>query len=398
MNPISLSNLLNTMDTPQPETQWLIPNLLPIGLTLLYGQPRIGKSWLTLHLALSIALGTPALDQLPTTQADVLYLGLQETQQRMCIRTRKLLHTRPAPENFIWANQWLTSASTNDHIVAFDLWLTTHPRIRLLVIDSLQQLSPTPAGSAAQQDLALLHQLKVLADDHHIAILVTNQPATTPKRNTLNEYIHDPSCAIADAILVLKRDRGQAEATLHVTGTDLPDQELALLLPTHTMSWTLLGPVSDHRLSQERQDILALLQEYRNGPLRPKEIASILHKDVRAVTKLLFDMSHASQILLIGRGQYMTIKSNTTPSTKPSPTFTASVDKTPQSSTSNNGNVGNDSNDSNPGNDSNHTPQTPTDLPPHPPSALDSNNPSNQSFPPIDPQSFSSNHPPSEHQ
>ena len=78
-----------------------------------------------------------------------------------------------------------------------------------------------------------------------------------------------------------------------------------LHLPPATMSWTLIGPAADHRLSQERQDILTLLQEHRDGPLTPKSIATLLHKDTRAVTKLLFDMSHANQISVLGRGQYM---------------------------------------------------------------------------------------------
>ncbi len=156
-----------------------------------------------------------------------------------------------------------------------------------------------------------LHQLKTLADHQRIAILITCQHAPKLNRTLPNEYPH--AHTLTNATLVLMRDRGHTDGTLLITGPDLSDQELALRLPTETLSWTLIGPANEHRLSQERQDILALLQEHRDGPLSPKEIAALLHKDVRAVTKLLFDMSHASQIRLLGRGQYMTIRS-TTPS------------------------------------------------------------------------------------
>ena len=339
MNPISLTTLLTANETQQLETQWFIPNLLPIGLTLLYGQPRIGKSWLALHLALSISLGEPVLGQLPTTQTNVLYLGLQDTPQRMCARTRKLLATRPAPTHLTWTNQWNTSSSDTDPIPSLDLWLTNHPRTHLLVIDSLQHLSSTPSRLTAQQELTLIHQLKALADRHRIAILLTSQDTTKATRTALNELPH--TSALADTVLVLKRERGQTDATLLVTGTDLPDQELALHLPIDTMSWTLIGSASDHRLSQERQDILALLQEHRDGPLRPKEIATLLHKDVRAITKLLFDMSHASQISLLGRGQYMIIKSSTPTYIQPFLTLTDPPLSTPLS---NNGNIGNENN------------------------------------------------------
>ncbi len=339
MNPIPLTALLSTYDTDQPETQWLIPNMLPIGLTILYGPPRIGKSWFTLHLALSIALGESVLGQLPTTPNDVLYLGLQDTPQQMCARTRKLLATRPTPTNLTWTNQWNTSSSDTDPIPTLDLWLTEHPHTHLLVIDSLQQLTPTPSSLSIQQELLLLHQLKSLANHHRIAILITSQYAPKLNRTIHNEYPH--AHALANATLVLKPDPGQTDAILLVTGTDLPDQELSLHLPTDTMSWTLIGPASDHRLSLARQDILALLQEHRDGPLRPKEVAALLHKDVRAITKLLFDMSHASQIRLLGRGQYMTIKSSTPTYIPPSLTL-----PTQSHILSNNGNISNDSNHS----------------------------------------------------
>ncbi len=35
-----------------PKTRWAIPGLLPEGVTLLAGAPKIGKSWLALDLPL----------------------------------------------------------------------------------------------------------------------------------------------------------------------------------------------------------------------------------------------------------------------------------------------------------------------------------------------------------
>lgn len=358
MNLISLTDLLDTHDAQHWDTQWLIPDLLPIGLTILQGPPRIGKSWLTLHLALSIALGTQALEHLPTTQTGVLYLGLQDTSQRIARRTRKLLNTQSAPDNFLWTDRWPTSSSTTDGIDALDLWLAAHPHTRLLVIDSLNGLSPTSWNTTADQNLELLQHLKALADKHRIAILVTDHHVPNNKRNARKENLYNASFIIADAIMTLKHEQGHAKATLLLTGNDLPDAEFALSLPASTMTWTLLGLAADYRLSQERQDILALLEEHRDGPLRPKEIASLLHKDVRAVTKLLFDMSRASQVRLIGRGHYMTIKTNTISDQQPSQanaTLIAQLQQPSIGNVSNHSNIGNDGNHNNIGNDGNHS-------------------------------------------
>ncbi len=309
MNPIPLDTLLANNEPQQLETSEFIPNLLPIGLTLLYGPHHSGKSLLSLHLALSIALGEPALGNLPTNVTGVLYLGLGDTPQRMYARTRKLLANRRAPANFTWTNT-LTSSSGTDPIAVLDLWLSDHKDTRLVIIDSLQQLKPT-SPLTLSQEYALLHELKTLADRRRIAILVTYQ--LTPKTIRSFPDTQPATASLADTILILKRTYGQPDATLYIVGNNLPYQELALQLPTDTLCWTLIGPAADHRLSQERQDILALLEEHHSVPLTPKEIAALLHKDPRAITKLLFDMSHANQIRVISRGKYTTLKPDTPP-------------------------------------------------------------------------------------
>lgn len=108
-------------------------------------------------------------------------------------------------DNLTWTNQWMPSASADDKIAALDLWLTAFPRIRLLVIDSLDQLSATPSSITAQdtpqQELALVHQLKALASHHRIAILLVTQLSAKNSRHSPNELMHTPMLALAGALL-----------------------------------------------------------------------------------------------------------------------------------------------------------------------------------------------------
>lgn len=44
-----------------PPLQWVVERILPQGLTILCGAPKVGKSWAALDLCLSVALGRPFL-------------------------------------------------------------------------------------------------------------------------------------------------------------------------------------------------------------------------------------------------------------------------------------------------------------------------------------------------
>ena len=51
------------LDEPEPERRWLIEQLWArAGVGIIGGAPKLGKSWLGLDLAVSIASGTPCLD------------------------------------------------------------------------------------------------------------------------------------------------------------------------------------------------------------------------------------------------------------------------------------------------------------------------------------------------
>ncbi len=51
------------MDKPLPNSCFLVEGLVPEGVNMISGAPKVGKSWLMLDLALSIASGEPFLGQ-----------------------------------------------------------------------------------------------------------------------------------------------------------------------------------------------------------------------------------------------------------------------------------------------------------------------------------------------
>lgn len=66
------------LSTPLPPVRWLIPNLLPAGMSLLAGASKAGKSWLCLWMCLQLAKGGEIWNRTVPPQT-VLYLCLEDT-------------------------------------------------------------------------------------------------------------------------------------------------------------------------------------------------------------------------------------------------------------------------------------------------------------------------------
>ncbi|SMR98657.1 AAA family ATPase [Caldicellulosiruptor bescii] len=74
-----------------PPVEFLLEGLLPNeGLTILAGREKIGKSWLCLELALSLAAGTGFLGRQTKRPYKVLYLALEDSKRRLQQRIKQL--------------------------------------------------------------------------------------------------------------------------------------------------------------------------------------------------------------------------------------------------------------------------------------------------------------------
>ena len=80
-------------------THFLADELVPEGLHILAGAPKIGKSWLALWLCLCVAQGQ-ALWNFATTQGEALYLSLEDSFQRIQTRLFDLTEDAPLPTQF----------------------------------------------------------------------------------------------------------------------------------------------------------------------------------------------------------------------------------------------------------------------------------------------------------
>ena len=89
-----------------PEHRWAVRDVLPEGVALLVGRPKIGKSWLALNLALAIASGGYALGRIRVEAGDVLYLSLEDNERRLKARLTSILGKDQCPDRLTLSTAW----------------------------------------------------------------------------------------------------------------------------------------------------------------------------------------------------------------------------------------------------------------------------------------------------
>jgi RecA-family ATPase len=205
-----------------PPVRWGVRGVLPEGVTLLAGKPKLGKSWLALGLCAAVGAGGVALGTRQVEQGDVLYLALEDNRRRLQKRLGKMLRG-PAPEGLEIAISW--PKLDEGGVEALEAWLREHREARLVVVDTLAKIRPRTRGqNVYQEDYAALEELLPLAAEHEVAIVVVHHTRKMAAADPLDEISGSTGLTGGvDGVLVLKRDRGKADAVLHVDGRDIEE-------------------------------------------------------------------------------------------------------------------------------------------------------------------------------
>ena len=253
LNTIDADTLQSTVYEP---VQFLISDLLPQGLHLLAGAPKIGKSWLALWLCLQVSQGQPVWN-FETRKCEVLYLCLEDSFQRIQSRLFDLTEDAPPTLHFAVMSEQLH----NGLVEQIRQFLNEHPATSLIVIDTLQRICT--AGNDANpyaNDYRDIGVLKALADEQHIAILLVHHLRKMNDDDPMNMISGTTGLSDAtDSNFVLRKSRrGENTATLYCTGRDIAYRELKLEFDSEEHIWKLLSDGCE-RSAQPNERIIFLL-------------------------------------------------------------------------------------------------------------------------------------------
>jgi RecA-family ATPase len=285
-----------------PPVQWIVPDYLTPGLTLLVGAPKLGKSWLALDICNAVAQGGYTLGDRHCQPGAVLYAALEDNPRRLKDRLHKVCGRKPGKGFSVWTDMRMIDDGGLDDLRR---WIEAADNPRLIVIDVLNKVRTAQGRSEAPYayDYRSVTPLKDLADEFGLAIVVIHHTRKADAGDKLEKVSGTNGLTgAADTTIILDRD-GEG-VTLSGRGRDIAEFETALEFQKDNCRWRVLGDAVEVRRSDQRKAILEVLKAAKD-PMSSRDIADVTDQTEGNVRGLLAKMAKTGEVEKPKRGLYL---------------------------------------------------------------------------------------------
>ena len=287
--------------------KWAVPGFLPSGASILGGGPKIGKSIMSLNIAIGVAIGGSVLGKIDVEQGDVLYLALEDNERRL----QERIEGFGLAEKNDLSRLTLTTRVPRQHEGGLEYiksWLDTYKGARLVIIDTLQKFRKqlSGKGNVYAEDYDVISELKRVADAYDVAFLIIHHlKKMSAKQELADDWINSFSGSAglsgsADALFVLRRERSSSTGHLLRTGRDVEEKEFVLKLDG--FGWSLEGEAEEFTLPAWKKQVLDYLREHET--VTPSELAGAFELSLNTAKSNLRRLEKSGEIKKIGYGKY----------------------------------------------------------------------------------------------
>lgn len=256
------------LDMEFPDIEWVVPGVIPVGLNLLAGKPKIGKSWLALQIALAIGTGGRIFDE-KVDEGKVLVLALEDSKRRLKNRLLKLNWPRDVPVEIMPMDNFRDTFGYLENGGGERLAERMYKeKYRAVLVDTFSKALNVDQNDRAPVDRALapIHEMSHVNDcavqiiDHHSA----KNSLSTPDA-VADVFGSTAKGATADCILGLYRKRGVRGGRLMIVGRDVEEKTLKLYFDVQTGAWQCEGVETEDdfalTMTKTRQAVIDAIDE-----------------------------------------------------------------------------------------------------------------------------------------
>ncbi len=272
--------------------EWIVPGLIPAGLTMVAGRPKCGKSFLALMLAISIATGA-LFWNLTVRRRKVFYWSLEDSPARL--KNRILMLTGSAVPADISFSTRLPDGGKMFSIPALERYLAENRDIDFAIVDTLGRIKVQPAGrgNSYEIDYEYMSGLHEITKKTGCSIIVLHHL----KKGQIS--VEDPFDCISgsngilgtvDAAIVIQSDRNNPERILHITGRDIEEKTVSAMFKDGIWSSCNTDPGYLFLSPENKRLIEILSDEDHTEGLRPAELAKMTNRKRPTVSKALITL------------------------------------------------------------------------------------------------------------
>jgi hypothetical protein len=233
--------------------EFSIDTILPYGLFILAGSSKVGKSWLALDMSNCVAAGDNFWNY-PTTQGDVLYLALEDSNKRLQNRLSKISKKndfhKPTDIHFVTKAQKL-GCGLSEQIKGF---LFDYPYTKLIIVDTLHHIrNHNGLIGTYSNDYNDMDALRKIIGEYKLSMLLITHNHKSEESDPVNRVYGSAGLTGAvDGIFVIeKRNRAGDTAKLTITNRDTESFEFELQFDRLSCRWLLVRDFGENITEDE---------------------------------------------------------------------------------------------------------------------------------------------------
>ena len=290
VSPVSVLSARVILQTNYPPPLTVVENLLPVGLGILSGRPKIGKSWLALQLMRSMATGDSFLGQ-NVTPSPSLYIALEDSARRL--KNRMLEQAWPASSKMV---DFLFGSDFREQIGLLDRGgLEVFKRLLLDTLSRALGADQRDEGEVTWalgplQEFAIQREICILLIDHH------RKPSGLSPSPVDDILGSTAKAGVPDVIWGIYREQGKQIATLEIIGRELEQQSLPLIFNSMQFQWEI-----SNQLPFRKAQLLEVLADI--GPASVSQIASAIGQPVSHTSARLTELYNEKKVIRTKQGK-----------------------------------------------------------------------------------------------
>ena len=268
------------------ERSYLVsPLICDVGLYIVAGKPKQGKSRLMKDLAYKVVNGGTWLGH-TVAQGDVLLLSLEDNEDSMNIDIKSMgLQNKKKPTTFVDQCPSLERGL----VESIELWHNKMKNPKLIIIDTFQKVKPmgsqkTKNANAYEVDYHYLSQLHATAKNLKICIIYVHHLSQADKSHSWDKIMGSTGHqGVTDAMYMLDRVEGTNKGTFKGLGRNIPGFEMDIEWnsnPEEPMTFQYVGDTFEIKTKEHKREIFKAMKQLAldgESEIKPNDVYKVLN-------------------------------------------------------------------------------------------------------------------------